>query len=902
MILTLLMLQAVGGPIDGPVATESDAYTLERYRAPQGTALEIGGLDFAPDGALYVSTRRGQVWRVDDALGDDTQKANISLFAEGLWEGLGLRVIDGEIYVLQRSELSRLRDVDGDGRCDSIDTIADDWGVSGHYHEFAFGLPRDSAGNWYLSLNVSFGAQDWWHGRSTVPYRGWVMRVRPDGSVEPVASGFRSPCGISIDSRERVFVTDNQGDWCPSSPIYLLREGAFYGHPKSLDWTDTYRAEGLTANDEIPPARAYTDREPAAIWIPYKWSRSTGNLVEITADSEHGLGKLFAGQYVVAELTNGMLLRAGFEEVQGTLQGWVVPLREGIGSVVRVLEAPDGSLLCGLTNRGWGGKAPADGLARVRWTGRTPLEIHSMRIVDAEGDATNFGFELTFTRPVSADWSPSLQLVQYDYDYWWEYGSPERHKRQLEVDTVELSADRTRLLVRTPDLLPAMVARLTLTDCVAEDGAPLLHPEIAYTVNQLPSGARTNALVAKIVPPPSSRGTRDEGMLRLTWGDALGQLDAPFWRLVSVSLDAENPTRFRETDGNGALVGPGRLRTRGRFGSAQLHAEVQLAEGAEALIGFEGFDRALRLVGGSSKDAARPTAELVAVDRFGALALDRPALAPIENARYDAGEWHEVDVYVTGGTVDDEGRLQGAWIEKVMLNDELIHEDVSAGTLTGFSRALGEERRPFFIEALTPQGVAVRNLQAKPSDRRADGDPFAPVDVVELWERWTVQGDAEWELEGSEIIGKGALGHLLLEGLADCTAIRFDVMVNGNGAGALVLDATEESGAVHGTTVTLNTSFPNQHLTGSISENASNELALATELVASDAWVTMQVEFGTANVGTDELPRRDVRVLLNGVEVNHLQIGQKSAGQCALALRVDHDGTVLRLRNLEVLR
>jgi hypothetical protein len=79
---------------------------------------------------------------------------------------------------------------------------------------------------------------------------------------------------------------------------------------------------------------------------------------------------MFAGKFVVAELTNGMLLRAGFEEVQGVTQGWVLPLLEEVGSVVRVLEADDGSILCGLTNRGWGGKAPADGLARVRWTGR----------------------------------------------------------------------------------------------------------------------------------------------------------------------------------------------------------------------------------------------------------------------------------------------------------------------------------------------------------------------------------------------------------------------------------------------------------------------------------------------------------------------------------------------------
>ena len=87
----------------------------------------------------------------------------------------------------------------------------------------------------------------------------------------------RGPNGIAIDSKDRLFVTDNQGDWVASSPIYHIHEGSFYGHPKSLDWTESYRAAGKLAHDEIPPAEASVGREAPAIWIPYKWSRSTGN-------------------------------------------------------------------------------------------------------------------------------------------------------------------------------------------------------------------------------------------------------------------------------------------------------------------------------------------------------------------------------------------------------------------------------------------------------------------------------------------------------------------------------------------------------------------------------------------------------------------------------------------------
>jgi glucose/arabinose dehydrogenase len=888
MITLFALLQVAAG---GAVLTEADAYALDRYHPPEGAVLEVGGMGFMPDGALMASTRRGQVWRVEDALGADAANARMTLFAEGLYEGLGMSVVDGELYVLQRGELSRLRDVDGDKRCDAIDTITDDWGLSGNYHEFAFGLPRDAAGNWYVSLNVSFFDDAWWHGRSTVPHRGWVLRVSPDGVVEPFASGFRSPCGIALDSRGRMFVTDNQGDWVASSPIYHVREGAFYGHPKSLVWTQEYRTNGLTPSDEIPPARAYTGREPAAIWIPYKWSRSTGNLVEITRDGEHGLGELFAGQFVVAELTNGMLLRAGFEEVQGVTQGWVLPLRTEMGSVVRVLEAPDGTIMCGLTNRGWGGEAPADGLARVRWTGRTPFEIHSMRIVDAEAEESHYGFELTFTRPVAADWTPAARLITYDYDYWWEYGSPERHTTEHTIDSFEWSADRKRLVVRTEGLLPAMATRLRFEGCVADDGAPLLHNEISYTINQLPSGPMTNALVAKIVPPPPTKGAEGEGILHLSWGDALGQFDAPGWQLVSATLDSETPTKFRVVEGNGALIGEKRLRSKGEFGSAHVHLEFMLAEGGEALIGLMGLDRALHVI-----DDENVCGTFVELDPSGRV---QSSTAPTSTVYHGAGEWHELDLFVTGARMGDDGSFVPTRVERALLDDVVLHEGIDCGNLVS-GGPQPTQRRALVVTPITPGRVALRNIQVRPLDRPIDDRTWERIDVAVAWDAWESRGDANWELEGREVVGKGALGHLFLTGLEDGSLVRFEAKVNDNGAAALVVEAQQTEAGVAGTPLCLNSSFPNGRLTGTI-----GDVAITTELVAANTWVEVQLDYrvgGPMSIGDDPESTRYLVVSLNGVEVNKVKVDRTTREHCPLALRVDHDGTVVRFRNFAVVR
>ncbi|MEM9802736.1 MAG: family 16 glycoside hydrolase, partial [Planctomycetota bacterium] len=692
-MIPLLLCSAIAVQDTTFAETESAAYAVETLNTPEGCVLEVGGMDFLPDGRLVVSTRRGQVWIVDDPLRDDFENAKITLFHEGLWEGLGLDVRDGEIYVLQRGELSKLSDSDGDGRCDVVETITNEWGLSGHYHEFAFGLPRDSAGHWWAGLNVSFGDPEWWHGRSTVPYRGWILRIGADGEVTPWASGVRSPNGVAVDSKDRVLVTDNQGDWIASSPIYHIQKDAFYGHPKSLNWTDEYRASGKLAHDEIPPARAATGRTSPAIWIPYKWSRSTGNLFEDVTDGKFGVPN---GQYVVAELTNGMILRAGLEEVQGQLQGWIVPLRTELGSVNRVIQAPDGSVFCGLTNRGWGGAAPADGLRRVRSTGLETMEIAGMTLLDYDEEYEACGFELSFGHPIADGWEPgdeTVTAIRYDYDYWWEYGSPERHVTPMENTALQLSDDRTKLVVRSYDLFPAQCVRITLEGVTAASGAPLLHPEIAYTVNQLPSGAPTNAYVAKVVPPPPSKGDADAGVLRLSWGDALGQFEAEGWELCQATL-AEDRRSFETSEGNGALVNVGPSATdfvtRGSFGDAHLHVEFMLPEGSRSAIALGDLGRIELTDDAATCGTFRDT-------------------APTTGGYAGAGQWTPLDVYFRRGSAD-----APAFLDRVELGGTTIHEGVEISGTSG-------ERSPITFVGTAGQ-IALRNIQVKPpSSGRSSG-------------------------------------------------------------------------------------------------------------------------------------------------------------------------------------
>src|SRR5262245_25085511 len=148
-LLSLMGLLLVAAPAwgqRGPMA-EDEYYRLVRFPMQERIVLEAGALEFLPAGQLAVATRRGEVYLVDKPLAENPDDANFSLFASGLHEILGLAWRDGWLYCVQRGEVTRLKDANGDGRADVFQTVSDGWGLTGDYHEYAFGSKFDRDGN-----------------------------------------------------------------------------------------------------------------------------------------------------------------------------------------------------------------------------------------------------------------------------------------------------------------------------------------------------------------------------------------------------------------------------------------------------------------------------------------------------------------------------------------------------------------------------------------------------------------------------------------------------------------------------------------------------------------------------------------------------------------------------------
>ena len=175
MLLALALLVAPQEPASPspvakqPLPDEATYVEIVDVPLPAYIVLEVGGMVLQGD-AMFVATRRGEVWRIADV---DSATPKATLWAEGLMEPLGLIERDGWLYCAQRAELSRLRDSNGDGRMDELETVADGWPISGNYHEYCFGPTVAGDGSFWLTLNKPFGDEPF--GRA--PWRGWAIRI-----------------------------------------------------------------------------------------------------------------------------------------------------------------------------------------------------------------------------------------------------------------------------------------------------------------------------------------------------------------------------------------------------------------------------------------------------------------------------------------------------------------------------------------------------------------------------------------------------------------------------------------------------------------------------------------------------------------------------------------------------
>jgi hypothetical protein len=468
--------------------TEDDYYKLLRFEFREGEVIECGALESLKDGRLAIGTRRGEVWLVENATADDPRQAKFTRYASGMHEILGLAAKDDWLYVTQRCDLSRIKDSKGRGRADIFEVVNDEWGISGDYHEYAFGSRPDKNGDiWIvLCLTGSFTSDN--------KFRGWCVRITPDGKMIPTCSGIRSPGGIAMNAEGDMFYTDNQGPWHGACALKHLIPGKFMGHPGGFKWYPLAKEMGPTPLEPKSKSRIMTEAkripqlEPPAVQFPYgdvEKHRMGQSASGIDCDLSGGKFGPFEKQLFVGDQTYSSIMRVYLEKVEGHYQGACFLFRRGLScGVVPVRFAGDGSLFAGETNRGWGSRGNRPyGLDRIVWTGKVPFEFHE---VHARPD----GFELTFTQPLDVEKAAdpkSYSVKTYTYIYQADYGSPEVDQTTPAVTKVEVGKDGKSVRLYLSKLEEGHIHEITAAGVRSANGVPLLHNEAHYTLNYIPS-------------------------------------------------------------------------------------------------------------------------------------------------------------------------------------------------------------------------------------------------------------------------------------------------------------------------------------------------------------------------------------------------------------------------------
>lgn len=428
----ILETRLVRGREKGPFAVD----VLELPDAnPWLAQIRPTGLDFMPDGRMALSTWDGDVWLVEigggsglsaDGTGTTLRWRRI---VTGLFQPLGLKVVDGLIHLTCRDQLAVLHDLNGDDEIDFIECLNSDHQVTEHFHEFAMGLECDAAGNFVYAKSGRHALD------SLVPQHGTVLRVSRDGSrTDVLARGLRAANGICVNPDGSFVVTDQEGFWIPKNRINWITPAPdggprFYGN--MFGWHD-----GVAATDEAmePPLCWLTndfDRSPAeALWVrSAEWGALDGGLL----CSSYGEGKLFV---VLHEP-----VPAGGRGApnRGVRQGGAIAL-PGATFPTGVLRgrfaSRDGALYtCGMF--AWAGDATQPGgLYRVRATGR-PLRM------PIELATTRTGLRLRFAEPLErATLAPaSFQMQVWSLRRTANYGSAHHDEHPLTVRAVRLAAD-----------------------------------------------------------------------------------------------------------------------------------------------------------------------------------------------------------------------------------------------------------------------------------------------------------------------------------------------------------------------------------------------------------------------------------------------------------------------------
>ena len=424
--------------------------------------MKLSGIDFLSDSNKAVAcSTDGDVWLIK-GLTEGGNTLRWKRIGAGLFQPLGIKVVNNDIFVICRDQLVRLQDLNGDEETDFYESYNHDHQVTDHFHEFAMGLQADNEGNLYYAKSGRHARE------ALIPQHGTLIKVEKGGlESKIIAAGFRAANGVCINPDGSFLVTDQQGYWNPMNRINWVKEDErpkFYGNMWGYD---------------PPKDSTRAAMEKPMVWVDMEFDRSPSELLWVNSSKwgalDNGLLSFSYGY--------GKIQLVYSEEVKGQRQGGVIDLPDMkfYTGVMRGRFHPvdEHLYLCGMEAWSTTQNMRSGDLYRIRYTGKTlPVPITL--------NATTAGIKLTFATVLEA--KSAMDPNNYEIKTWdlirsSAYGSERHNVKEQRISSVQLLENDRAILLELKDIEAVDV--MTITYNILDAQGVSLKGTIQNTIHEL---------------------------------------------------------------------------------------------------------------------------------------------------------------------------------------------------------------------------------------------------------------------------------------------------------------------------------------------------------------------------------------------------------------------------------
>lgn len=452
-------------------------------KSPYRNKVRITDLDFFADGdRAAICTWSGDVWTLSGL--KEFKTITWKRFATGLFEPLGLKIVDDIIHLNCRDGIWQVIDLNGDNEADHYKVFNNDVLITDNFHEFSFGLETDNEGNFYFAKGapVRPGGRNF---DKILPHNGTVLKLTSDGKeLTVVATGLRAPGGIGIGPNGEITTGENEGTWQPACKLN------YFTKDQRPVFLGTEQARHSLEKDFHEPL----------CYFPMSVDNSGGGQVWVPDNAKIGLNP---GELLHLSYGQSSIYRVLSQKLEkGSIQGGVVKLPIKLSSSAqRAVFHQDGSLyVSGM--RGWQSNAATEsGLQRVRKNENMLLGLPEAMSVS--GDQLTLRFDTKLDEELANDLE-SFAIKRWKYIRGPQYGSGQfsidepdleaeknalvqesksvKQQDQVEITQAKLSEDGQTIVLTIPSLKPAQQMQIDY-DLESMDGEVLIGT-IFSTVHQ----------------------------------------------------------------------------------------------------------------------------------------------------------------------------------------------------------------------------------------------------------------------------------------------------------------------------------------------------------------------------------------------------------------------------------